>query len=576
MAPMRYKLLGRNDPTNIIKTVLNNRGIDNYEQYLSIQGSDDTAWENLNNIENAVELFMKHFELRNKIAILVDPDVDGVCSATIMYKYIRCIDEDYPIQLVVHENNKCHGLEEEDYQLDGDVRLFITPDAASNDINQHIRLSRLGIDVLCLDHHQVTADISQSPAIIVNNQNSIAYKNKDCCGATITLEFCRAVDAATWNDFASQFYDLAAVANVADDMSLKTLETRGIIVEGTANVQNKMLQAIISAQEFSMKGIVSPFTIAFYVAPIINAFLRLATKEERELLMDGFIENESQTFEYVKRNKEIVEEDIYEHMVRLMKSYKGKQDRVRDKALKQLFIMADEQSVNKVVIIDVSDILEQAYTGLVAIKLSDYINRPVLLVRQMESGDKFGGSGRAFDNCPITDFRALAEQCPYISLAQGHPSAFGVHVDDINAAISWFNNELKSIDMTREYLVDFDVKSDDVWMRWCLDVEQYKTVFAHGVSAPLWLIRDVVVKGDGAKVVGKSSDTVQFYNDETGVQFVKFKCDEDDELLNAIRNNWDKNDFKINIIGKLGINTYNEEPEAQVIIVDYELQGDNR
>lgn len=128
--------------------------------------------------------------------------------------------------------------------------------------------------------------------------------------------------------------------------------------------------------------------------------------------------------------------------------------------------------------------------------------------------------------------------------------------------------------MTREYLVDFDVNSDDVWIRWCLDVEQYKTIFAHGVSAPLWLIRDVVVKGDGAKVVGKSSDTVQFYNDETGVQFVKFKCDEDDELLNAIRNNWDKNDFKINLIGKLGINTYNEEPEAQVIITDYEFIED--
>lgn len=572
---MRYKLIGANDPSQLITTVLHNRGIADPEAYLSIKNSSDVAWENLDNINAAVDLFMEHFEKQHKMAILVDPDVDGVCSATIIYKYIKCLDVDYPLQIVVHDKNKCHGLEDWDYQLDEDVKLFIIPDAASNDITQHIELQKQGIDIICLDHHKVNRDITSSPAIVINNQISADYINHDCCGASVTLEFCRALDVATWNDYAPQFYDLAAVANVADDMPLNTLETRGIIVEGTTSVKNKMLQAIIKAQQFSMKGVVSPFTISFYVAPLINAFLRLATKEERELLMEGFIENETQTFLYTKRNKDVVEENIYEHLARMMQSYKGKQDRARDKALKQLFPIADIQCNNKVIIIDATDILDQAFTGLVAIRLSEYIGRPVLLVRKMESEDKYGGSGRAFDNCPIADFRALTEKCPHVSLAQGHNSAFGVHINDINAAISWFNEELKDVDMAKKYLVDFDVNSNDVWMRWCIDVEQYKTIFGHGVSAPLWLVRDVVVEGDNAKIIGKSSDTVQFYNNETGVQFVKFKCDEDDKLLNAIRNNWEKTDFKLNIIGSLNVNTYNDEAIPQVIIVDYEFIEEN-
>ena len=351
MIEMQYKLLGTNDINNIISTVLENRGITNWSEYISLNHASKDTYVHLYNINDAVALFDKHFQKKNKIQILMDNDVDGVCSTAIMYKFIKSLDPEYPVSIAVHTNNKSHGLDSYDFFIENDVKLLVVPDAGSNNLTQHIELSKNNIDCLCLDHHQVTMDISDSPAIIVNNQISDDYSNKGCCGASITLEFCRALDEFYWEDISDTFLDLAAVANVCDIMPLTEFETRAIINEGLVNINNKMLQAIIKAQDFSMKGVISPHTVGFYVGPLVNSYIRLATFEERELLIRAFCEDESETFWYTKRGEDFpTEENIYEHVVRLMKSYKSKQDRLKNKVLPTLIDMAQDGD-NKIAII---------------------------------------------------------------------------------------------------------------------------------------------------------------------------------------------------------------------------------
>ena len=71
---MKYKLIDKNNKENLIEQVLLNRGIENPEKYLSLDSSCINDYDNLDNIEDAVTCFTKHFERGDLVAILVDSD----------------------------------------------------------------------------------------------------------------------------------------------------------------------------------------------------------------------------------------------------------------------------------------------------------------------------------------------------------------------------------------------------------------------------------------------------------------------------------------------------------------------
>jgi single-stranded-DNA-specific exonuclease len=73
---LRYKLIenSANDINDIVGTVLRNRGVENPQEYLNLNECCINDYNNLNNINEAVECFEKHFERRDDIAVLVDCD----------------------------------------------------------------------------------------------------------------------------------------------------------------------------------------------------------------------------------------------------------------------------------------------------------------------------------------------------------------------------------------------------------------------------------------------------------------------------------------------------------------------
>ena len=569
---MKYKLIGSNDTRNIIKTALNNRGIDEWQNYLSLNQASRDTYHNLDNIEKAIEVFDYHYQHKHPMAILVDNDVDGCCSSTIMYKFIKTLDPDYDVRLYTHQKNKSHGLDG-DFDIDDDIKLLLVPDAGSNDVDEHNRLHEAGISCICLDHHQVTADVGTSHAIIVNNQTSQNYENKGCCGASVTLEFCRALEEFYWESVCDDLLDLAAVANVCDVMPITEFETRAIINEGLSNINNKMLQEIIKVQDFSMKGVVSPHTVGFYVGPLINAFIRMATFDERQLLVRAFCEDESETFLYTKRGDDFpTEENIYEHVVRLMKSYKNKQDTQRKKALQPL-INKGKECGGSVALIDATGILDTALTGVVAIKLSESLNVPTLLLQKRD--DKtYGGSGRAFDNCPVEDFRALVDECPYTTLAQGHNSAFGIEIpaENVELAQKWLNKKLAGVSMEKVYNVDFEMDAEDLEAHMFQTLDEHKTLWGHNVGEPLFAIKDLRINSDNARICGKSQNTIQIYDEMANVKYVMFFCSGNEELYKWISENWGDDEATITVIGTLGLSVYDGKVDNQVVIKDAKIE----
>ena len=296
-----------NDLKNIQIDFLKNRDIENPKEYLSLDHSAELDYGLLDNIGEAVELFLSHFDNNDKIQILIDEDVDGNCCAAMKYSYIKRLNKDYPVGYIFHKRTKAHGLEglDDDVIVDKDTKLLIVPDAGTNDVESCKTLKDRGVDVLILDHHEQAKDkegnlIDNPYALIVNNQMSEFYTNKSLCGAGIVYKFLKALDDFLWCEYADDFLDLVALANISDVMDMRSPETKYLVEVGLHNISNKFFQALINAQEYSMGGIVNIHNVQWYITPILNGCTRFGSPEEKELMFKAFIEQDA-WFEYKKR-----------------------------------------------------------------------------------------------------------------------------------------------------------------------------------------------------------------------------------------------------------------------------------
>ena len=574
---MQYRLYenANNDTSNILKEVLKNRGIDDYYTYLDLDESVVIPYQKLDNIENAVDLFMNHFNNKNKIGVLVDEDPDGFCSASMMYLYIKRMDENYPVEYILHKRAKAHGLSD-DVIIPNDVKLLIIPDAGTNDCKECKELSEQGVDILILDHHEKEED--NPYALIVNNQMSNSYPNKCLCGAGVVYRFLQALDDENWNEFADDYLDLCALANISDVMDMRSFETRYLTDLGLLNINNKCFKALIDAQNYSMNGKVNIHNIQWYITPILNGMIRIGSQEEKELLFRAFIEQD-EFFEYKKRATkdkpaETIQESIYDRAARLCKNAKSRQDKQKEKSVEQIAEIA--QSIpfdDKVVMIDTSDILDTGLTGVVAIKIAEMFNKPCILLNKFldkKTGKiTYGGSARNVNHSPIESFKDIVNSTNVFNFGKGHANAFGVNLDldKKDEAINIMNNILRDVEYDSTYRVDFILDIEDVSIKLITELARFEDIVCQGIEEPMLAVENISLTKDCFEIFGKNEDTISFTIDE--IKYIQFKCKEGNPLYDWIQNAWDENDsVTFNIVGKPSINEYNGVRTPQIIIED--------
>ena len=565
---MKYKLIGKNDKENLIEQILLNRGIENPEEYLSLDSSCINDYDNLDNIEEAIECFDKHFENGDIISILVDSDPDGFSSAAMLYNYIKMLDEDYPVRYILHNNNKAHGLAkmaEGDFCIPYNTKLFIVPDAGTNDSEQFNKLINNGIDCIILDHHEAEDIAKSNNAIIVNNQISKSYTDKDFSGAGVVMEFLRALDDYYICDYADKFLDLCAFANISDVMDIRNSQTRYYIEEGIQHIRNKFLVALAKAQEFSTKGITNIHTISWYWTPILNSMIRIGEIEDRDLVFRAFIETD-EVFTYKKRGSDIeVDEDIYTRAARLCKNIKAKQDKMRDDLYDSL---KDEINPEDKVIILVANGADSGIVGLSCMKLCGYAQKPTIVLQEYKDG-VLGGSARNYDGSPVNDFKELVNSVGLFNFAQGHSSAFGcdINADKLEDARDALNEALEHIEYDDTIYVDFILEPYELDADLFQTLDKNQWVWGHGISEPLIAVEGVEVATDEIAIMGKDKNSISFFAD--GVKYCKFKLSQDDKLL-QLANDATGEIIKLNVVGECSINDYGGKRVAQMIIDEYE------
>lgn len=577
---MQYRLYenANNDASNILKEVLKNRGIDDYCTYLDLDESVVIPYQKLDNIGNAVDLFMNHFNNKDKIGVLVDEDPDGFCSASMMYLYIKRMDENYSVEYILHKRAKAHGLSD-DVIIPNDIKLLIIPDAGTNDCKECKELSEQGVDILILDHHEKEED--NPYALIVNNQMSNSYQNKCLCGAGVVYRFLQALDDENWNEFADDYLDLCALANISDVMDMRSFETRYLTDLGLLNINNKCFKALIDAQNYSMNGKVNIHNIQWYITPILNGMIRIGSKEEKELLFKAFIEQD-EFFEYKKRATkdkpaETIQESIYDRAARLCKNAKSRQDKQKEKSVEQIAEIA--QSIpfdDKVVMIDTSDILDTGLTGVVAIKIAEMFNKPCILLNKFldkKTGRiTYGGSARNVNHSPIESFKDIVNSTNVFNFGKGHANAFGVNLDldKKDEAINVMNNILRDVEYDSTYRVDFILDIEDVDIKLITELARFEDIVCQGIEEPMLAVENISLTKDCFEIFGKNEDTISFTIDE--IKYIQFKCKEGNPLYDFLQNAWSSDDcVTFNLVGKSTINEYNGIRTPQIIIEDVDV-----
>ena len=236
---MKYKLK-YNKKINNITELLTARGITNITQFLKPTKENYIDFSLLDNMEEGYLLYKSYLEKNSLIDLIVDCDVDGYTSAAIFYLATKVFNPNIEIRYHLH-NGKQHGLEDQIQELVilENLNFVVCPDSSSNDYNYHKELKEMGVNTLCLDHHE--AEYYSPYAVVINNQLSDKYENKGLSGATITfkfMEYCAyRLQQDNWNinfdiEEIEKLIDLAAVGAIGDMMDVTTLENRYIFSEG--------------------------------------------------------------------------------------------------------------------------------------------------------------------------------------------------------------------------------------------------------------------------------------------------------------------------------------------------------
>ena len=295
---MKYQIIGDGNYNNPLKTFLKNRGVEDVDNYINVSEDTLIPYQNLDSIDEAVKVYQSHIEQNHNICIIVDCDVDGYTSASMIYSYTKNLNPECKLTYLLH-TGKGHGLTEE-IEIPEDTQLLIIPDAGTNDTAQCKALKEKGIDIIILDHHE--QEVENPYAVIVNNQCSNNYKNKALCGAGIVYKFLQAVDEECWNDCADDYLDLVALANISDNMDIREPETKYLILKGLEFITNAFFEKMLEGQSYYFPDGTTIIGVQFYITQLINALIRIGSQEEKEILFRALIREENKTSEYNKNS----------------------------------------------------------------------------------------------------------------------------------------------------------------------------------------------------------------------------------------------------------------------------------
>ena len=337
-----------------------------------------------------------------RILVFGDYDADGVCASTVMKKALAefGVEEVYA---VVPERSQGYGLTHdlvekvlEKYYPD----LLITVDCGISCKDEVDFIQDVGVDVIVTDHHEIPEQIPDCTVINCKLRDQ-EYPCDYLCGAGVAYK----VAYALIGERANKYLDLVTLATIADSMVLLD-ENRDIVTEGLKLIGhggNRALEKLI--EKCGLKEVNST-GLAFTVAPRINAAGRM---DDAHCALSLLLETDPLS---ISEKCEILNEYNLERQNLCDKLLRSAKEKLMHGGLHKKCIVLADKSWNG------------GLVGIVAAKLVEEYNRPVVLFTG--SDGKFHGSVRSIEYVNI--FQAVAACKDDLIDFGGHSQAAGITI----------------------------------------------------------------------------------------------------------------------------------------------------
>ena len=414
-------LLGEIDP--LIARILSARGVNNKEEY-NYQLRALAPVSSLENLDNAIKIIQKYKD--ENILIIGDYDVDGATSIVLL---MRCLD-DYGFKKInyIVPNRFDYGygltLEVVEQAKTYNPKLLITVDNGISSIEGVDKARQFGIDVLVTDHHLPGPDLPNANVIVNPNIKNSKFISKNLAGVGVAfylmaalgreLEIKGQVGAAK---VSTRYLDLVALGTIADVVKLD-FNNRVLVKEGLKRIQNKLcVPGILALIKESGKDYnkLTSMDLGFSLGPKINAAGRL---EDISIGIECLLTDDNSialkcAIALGEKNKK--RQDIEQQMQREAYAYI---ERFTETNLPLCLCIYDKK-------------WHQGIVGLVASRLKDHCNRPVIAFAE-ESKGILKGSARSIPGLHIKDLlESIATENPQlIEKFGGHSMAAGLTIKE--------------------------------------------------------------------------------------------------------------------------------------------------
>ena len=514
---------------------------------------------NLIDMEKTTLRTIKAILNNEKIGIFGDYDVDGATSIALLGNYFSELNLKYEIY-IPDRKKEGYGPSIESFKelIKKGVNVIFTVDCGTLSFEAINYAKKNNIDVMVIDHHQSEVKLPDAFSIINPNRLDDKSNLQYLCAAGVTFMFLvsinRELRSKNWFNKNKinepnliNFLDLVSLGTVCDVVPLTGLN-RAIVKQGLKVISSKKnlgIKTLLSICNIDTHP--STYHLGYMLGPRINAGGRVGKcSHGANLLLDKDPKN---TFKLAS------ELDQY-----------NKERQILEKDLLQKILIKTKDYLNDPVIILSGENWHEGVIGIVASRLKDKFNKPIIIISF--DGNIGKASARSIVGFDIGSIIIAATQEKILLKGGGHKMAggFSIKLENLEKLKEFIFKKFKSINedlsIGRPLLVDSIISPSAV------NVEFYKKIallspFGSGNPEPKFVIEDL--KTINGKIVGQNHiKSVLIGKDGTTIKSIAFNSLEKDISTFLIK----KNNKSFNIAGKLSLNEWKGQSNVEFIIDD--------